>query len=350
MVARRVTLADVAAAAKVSVTTASLVLTDRGSELRISTAVQERVRATARDLGYRPNAVSVGLRKGTTRTLGFVSDNVATTQLAGAMIKGALEAARHHGYMLFIAESEGQPMAEQMLIRTMMDRQVDGIVLATMFTRHHRPPEELDHIPAVLLNNVPPGASTWDSVVPDELEAGRAAARYLLKAGHRKIHILGAGPRLTDVPPDSIAGRERLQGIRETLKEAGVRAGSYHALPDWLPHYGRMATQETLDEDPNPGALICLNDRVAFGAYQVLGETGLAIPDDVSVVSFDDHEIASWLRPQLTSFAIPHHEMGRAAVELLVGRIDRPTRPAAAEIHRIPMSFRQRQSVGSQVR
>lgn len=348
MAARRVTLADVAAAAGVSGTTASLVLTGRGAELRISAAVQEKVRVTAEKLGYRPNAVSIGLRKGTTHTLGFVSDNVATSQLAGDMIQGALEAARQHGFMLFIAETEGSAKAEQALLHAMLDRQVDGVVLATMFTRHHRLPDGLDHMPTVLLNNLPDGPPTIDSVIPDEIEAGRAAARLLIEAGHRKIHLLGAGPRLTDVPPHSIAGRERLLGIRETMQDAGLKPASYHKLPDWIPPYGREAMQAVLDQDPDPQALICFNDRVAFGAYQVLDEAGLRVPDDVSIVSFDDYAIADWMRPGLTSIAIPHRAMGRKAVDLLVNRIAaRGETPPEAVIHRIPMPVHVRDSVAS---
>ena len=344
---KRVTLADVAAAAGVSGTTASLVLTGRGSELRISTAVQERVRETADRLGYRPNAVSIGLRKGTTRTLGFISDNVATSQLAGDMILGALQAAREHGFMLFIAETEQSGNAERDLIHAMQDRQVDGVVLATMFTRTHKVPAGLTH-PTVLLNSVPTSRLELNAVVPDELEAGRAAARLLIERGHRKIYLVGAGPRLTDVPPDSIAGTERLQGIGEALRAAGIEPAGYFAMPDWTPPYGRAAVRELLQQDPSPGALICFNDRVAFAAYQVLGEAGLRIPHDVSIVSFDDYEIASWMRPGLTTFALPHKEMGRRAVELLIAQIDRgdtPVEPPA--IHRIPLTLHTRESVAS---
>ena len=142
---RRVTLADVAKAAGVSRTTASLVLSGRGRELRISHDVEQRVLKAAEELQYRPNIVSVGLRTGTTRTIGFVSDTVATSRLAGDMIKGALEAARERGFMLFIGETEGDAELERLLLQAMHDRQVDGLILASMFTRtikraqgHHR--------------------------------------------------------------------------------------------------------------------------------------------------------------------------------------------------------------------
>ena len=122
MKSKRVTLADVAAAAGVSRTTASLVLSDRGDELRISEAAQQRVRRVAAELAYRPNILSSALRRGSSRTIGFVSDTVATSQLAGDLIKGALEHAHRNGYMLFIGETEGAADEERRLVQGMIDR------------------------------------------------------------------------------------------------------------------------------------------------------------------------------------------------------------------------------------
>src|SRR4051812_43201025 len=178
---RRVTLADVAKQAGVSGTTASLVLSGRGRELRISESVEQRVIKAAEQLQYRPNVVSVGLRTGTTGTIGFVSDTVATSRLAGDMIKGALEAARERGALLFIGETEGEADLERGLLQAMHDRQVDGIIFASMFTRRISVPGGLTAGPAVLLNALPRRPSQVPCVVPDEVEAGRAAARVLLE-------------------------------------------------------------------------------------------------------------------------------------------------------------------------
>ncbi|NAS22662.1 substrate-binding domain-containing protein [Herbidospora sp. NEAU-GS84] len=334
---RRVTLADLAEAAGVSRTTASLVMTGRGRELRISHDVEQRVLRAADELGYRPNAVSVGLRTGTTRTIGFVSDTVATSHLAGDMIKGALEAARERGVMLFIGESEGDPELERGLLHAMQDRQVDGIILAAMFTRTIKVPKDIG--PAVLLNALPRPASGLPSIVPDEIEAGRSAARVLLDAGHHdEVYVIGAGPTLQDVPADSVAAVERLIGIRETgLKIAGARV-----CPDWQPEHGLAATRALL-ADHRPRALICLNDRVAIGAYQALAEAGLSVPGDVSVVSFDDHPIASWMWPKLTTVALPHYELGRKAVEVLFAQMAGEVEPG--QVFRVPMPVRHRESV-----
>lgn len=348
MTRKRVTLADVAAAAVVSASTASLVMTGRGPELRISPAVQERVRAEAGRLGYRPNAVSVGLRTGTSRTLGFISDSVATSQVAGRMILGAIEAAKEQGFMLFISETEASSAAERDLVHAMSDRQIDGLILATMFTRRHAVPRAAANVPVVLLNSVSPGQARVDSVLPDEVAAGRAAAQVLLDHGHRKIHLLGAGPRSGDVPRDSIAGQERLEGIHAALADVELWPASHTALADWTPTLGRTGAEQLLERDPDPGAIICFNDRVAFATYQVLHEAGLRIPEDVSVISFDDSDIAGWMRPGLTTVALPHEAMGRMAVELLLERISRPTdQPTLPQTHRIPMPLHVRESVGA---
>jgi LacI family transcriptional regulator len=346
---RRVTLAEVAERAGVSRTTASLVLTGRGRQLRISQSVEQRVLAAAQELQYRPNIVSVGLRTGTTRTLGFVSDTVATSRLAGDMIKGALEAAREHGMLLFIGETEGEADLESGLLQAMHDRQVDGIIFASMFTRAVKVPTGLLAGPAVLLNAVPKRASTIPSVLPDEIEAGRAAARVLLDAGHREdIHLIGAGPRVRDVPPEALAGVERLTGIREVFRQAKVTIASGRVCPDWQPEYGYDATRELL-EHARPRALICLNDRIAIGAYQALDDFGLKVPTDVSVVSFDDHPVAGWIRPKLTTIALPHYELGRKAVEVLLAEISRDREGTEPEggTHRVPMPVRVRDSVAA---
>ncbi len=347
MSSRRVTLSDVAEHAGVSRTTASLVLAGRGRELRISPGVQQRVHDAADELGYRPNIVSRSLRTGTTRTIGFVSDTVATSRLAGDMIKGALEAAREQGMMLFIGETEGEADLERGLLQAMQDRQVDGIIFASMFTRAVKVPAILTSSPAVLLNAVPKRPSPLPSIVPDEVEAGRAAARVLLDAGHRDgIHLIGAGPRVRDVPPGALAGIERLTGVREVLASAKVKITSGRVCADWQPEHGYRATRELL-EHTRPNALICFNDRIAVGAYQALDDFGLKIPADVSVVSFDDHPVATWIRPQLTTIALPHYELGRRAVDVLIAEIGRHGQGTGMEsrVHRVPMPVRARDSV-----
>jgi len=344
--AKRVTLADVARRAGVSQTAASFVLTGRREEMRISTDVETRVLQAARDTGYRPNIVSRSLRTGTTHTIGFISDIVATTPFAGNLIKGALEAARDRGYLLLIAETEGDAALEQELLEAMVDRQVDGLVFAAMYTRKVSVPKLLRSRPAVLLNAVPARPAPLVSVVPDEIAAGKTAAKTLLDAGHRDgIYLVGAGPRPGQGPVGSLAAVERLQGICEALAEAGVRAAGAVACLDWEPELGYAAVRELIAGGASPKALVCFNDRLAVGAYKALAEAGLRVAADVSVVSFDDDPISLWVEPQLTTIAIPHYELGRRSIELLLDGTAAGRGPGVVE--RLPMPLRRRRSIGT---
>jgi LacI family transcriptional regulator len=332
----RVTLLDVARRAGVSRTTASFVISGR-TDMRISAQAQERVRHAARELDYRPNLMARSLRTRLTRTIGLVSDTIATEPFAGDLIRGSLATALRHEHLLFIGETEGDATVEKRLVEDMLDRGVGGFVYASMYTRQTRLPPVLRGHPPVLLNFLVPDRKV-PAVVPDERGAGRTAARTLLAAGHRDgIWLVG------ESPPAVYAGRERRAGIEEVLARAHLAlAGTVDCL--WWPEPSYHAVREFLAAGTRPSAIVCLNDRVALGAYQALAGAGLAVPADVSLLSFDDSDLASWLRPQLTSIAIPHFDLGQRAVELLL------TGEPAPGVQRVAMPLRERASVGPPTR
>ena len=181
---RRVTLHDVAARAGVSTTTASYILNGRSAEMRISAATQQRVRAAAEELSYRPNPSARNLRTSTTRTVGLISDLAAGGQFASQMITGATTAARPLDHTVLIAESEGDPDLEALLISEMVDKRVDGIVYARVNTSEVEVPAALGDQRAVLLNCIDP-RGLLPAVVPDDYEGGRSAAAGLLRSGIR---------------------------------------------------------------------------------------------------------------------------------------------------------------------
>jgi LacI family transcriptional regulator len=332
---QRATLLQVAQRAGVSRSTASFVLAGRHLDMRISEDARQRVLRAAQELDYRPNLMARSLRTKVTRTIALVSDTLASDPYAGRAIHGSLAAAVAHGHLLFIGETEGDPVIEEKLISDFLDRQVDAFVYASMFTRYVRVPKQLRGRPVVLLNCLTKTAKPANhSVIPDELTAGWTAAKTLLDAGYRDgIHLLGTPAKHV------FAGRERLAGIKEALGAGGARlAGTIEC--DWWPDSAYEAMSGALAGGLRPRALICLNDRVALGAYQALRAAGVAIPGDVSVVSFDDSDMAAWLRPQLTSIALPYYQLGWQAVELLLGPAQDP------DVMRIPMPVRLRASVG----
>ena len=332
---QRATLLQVAQRAGVSRSTASFVLAGRHLDMRISEDARQRVLRAAQELDYRPNLMARSLRTKVTKTIALVSDTLASDPYAGRAIHGALAAAVAHGHLLFIGETEGVPVVEEKLISDFLDRQVDAFLYASMFTRYVRVPKLLRGRPVVLLNCLTRAARpAQHAIIPDEVAAGWSAARTVLEAGHRTgIHLVGS-------PSQQVfAGRERLAGIREGLNAAGARlSGTIDC--DWWPDSAYEAVSRALSEGLAPRALICLNDRIALGAYQALRGAGRVIPNDVSVLSFDDSELAAWLRPQLTSISLPHYQLGWQAVEKLLGP---PTEPV---VHRVPMPVRVRGSMG----
>jgi LacI family transcriptional regulator len=336
MASARIKISTVAAAAGVSVTTVSHVLNDVPGK-RVSEQTRRKVREAADRLGYVPNEVARQLRAQRSFTLGLISDVVATTPFAGGMVQGAQEAASRKGFLLMLLNTGFDPELEQREIRALLQGRVDGVLYATMYHRPVQLPEQLKAVPTVLLDAT---AQEMDvpSVVPDEEGGGYSATRELLAHGHRHI---GFVINEDDIP----ATRGRLAGYRRALEEAGVafdprlvEAGAT------LARGGYVAASALLTRADRPTALFCFNDRMAMGAYQQATVLGLRIPEDLSVVGFDDQAgIADGLMPGLTTVALPHYEMGRWAVEAVLARIEDPQAPI--ENVRLPCPLVRRDSV-----
>lgn len=277
----------------------------------ISAATEQRVRQAARELNYRPNLLSRGLKSShATRTLGLISDVVASEMFAGEMIRGALATAALNNNLLFVAETQGAVDIERKLVDDMLDRGVNGFIYASMYTRRVRISRALRSHPLVLLNCINRDRRI-PIVIPDERQAGRDVAQLLITHGHRRIALVG------EVSPLIHAATERLAGIEEILTEHDI-ALTHQVSTLWWPQPAREATQRFLAAGHRPTAIICLNDRVAMGVYQAAATYRLTIPADLSVISFDNSDLATWLNPGLTSAALPHFEMGRRAVETLL--------------------------------
>jgi LacI family transcriptional regulator len=308
------TLSDVAARAGVSATTASYILNGRTLEMRISSDTEERVRRAATELAYRPNRSARSLRTASTATIGMVSDLIAGGHVASHLFTGANEAARELDHLVVIGESGGLRDVEERFIEEMLDRQVDGILYATLAARAVTVPQALLGQRAVLLNCVDP-ATDLPSVMPDDVLGGRVAARALLDAGCTEgIHVVG------EEPSDAVvAGLSRLAGVHDELRGAGVELAGVVAT-GWSAPAAYDAMSAWLAAGHRPRGLICFNDRLAMGVYQALAEHGLRVPEDVAVISFDGSELATWLRPRLASVALPFEQMGRQAVQILLDR------------------------------
>ena len=336
MMSKRVGIREVAAAAGVSVTTVSHSLSGGG---QLSDATRERVKSVAEGLNYTPNRLASGLRSKRSQIIGFVSDEISTTPYAGRVLLGAQEAAAANDQVLMIVNTNSNDRLENRGIDALLQHSVDGIIYARMYHQAVQLPEALAGVPTVLLDAYTDRLDL-SSVVPDEEGAARTAMAHLLAAGHRRIGYLG---NIDDIP----ATHGRLAGYRAALAEHGIDFDeSLVTVSESMTAPGRAAASRMLAQPDRPTALFCFNDRIAMGAYQAAQLAGLAIPNDLSIVSIDNFEVlADALLPGLTSIALPHYEMGRWAVERLAAELAGEADAAPQQI-RMPCPLVLRQSVG----
>lgn len=312
---RRPTLADVAALSGMSKTAVSLILNERPGS-RLSAEAVQRVRAAADQLGYKPNPAAQSLRLGKTRSIGFISDEVTITRYASGMIRGVLAAAKRLDHTVLMAEVAGRMDDIGTVMGAMLDRRVDGLVIGLMAARLIDVPRPKPAVPIVIVN----GRTSDDlpSVLPDEYAAGRAVADALIGAGHRRIGIIGDLPHVVDDPRQSVTIGLRFAGIDDALRRAGIDAVRA-PVDGWSNEVGFLGARRMLERHSDLTALLAGNDNVAFGIYQSLSELQLRVPEDVSVISFDDEELAGYLRPGLTTARLPYEEMAGRGVEMLLG-------------------------------
>jgi LacI family transcriptional regulator len=313
----KVTLQDVADASSVSVATVSRVVAGHQA---ISEATAARVRDAMAALGYEPNVLARALRTSETRTFGLVVPDIANPFYA-EVTKGAERLADEAGYNVILCDSDYSLEREERLLLDLARRHADGVLL--MATGDPRPAIALlegREVPFVLMDaEVQPYARV--SAVLTDPEAGvYEATRYLLGLGHRAIAFL--------VPPPELLPNPRMvDAYRRALDESGsghddllvsceaTIDGAYHATGALL-------------ESRRPSAVIAYSDLMALGVYRAAVEWGVRIPEQLSVLGFDDTPMARFLNPSLTSVAQDKVEIGRQAVTLLLEQIKqgRPSR------------------------
>jgi LacI family transcriptional regulator len=319
--AKNPSMYDVARVAGVSQTTVSFVV-NNAPDANIPEETRNRVWAAVKELGWRPNAMARGLSLQRSHTIGFLSDEVATSPHAGKIIQGAQDAAWAREIMLLVINTGRNAALERAAIEMMLERQVEGMIYATMYHRPVTLPPLLSQVPIVLLDCYTPDRSL-PSVVPDEVQGGRTATETLLRKGHRRIGFIN---NIDPIP----ATYGRLEGYKQALATYNVpfdpflvRTGSSIA------EQGYRQTIELMRLAERPTALFCFSDLMAMGAFNALHKLGFAIPEDVAVVGFDNQElIAAHLFPPLTTMELPHYAMGQWAINYLLEPTE--TQPTAA--------------------
>jgi len=312
------TINDVASQAGVSRQTVSRVINNKPE---VSPETRARVQSVIDELGYQPHAVARSLVTGRTYTLGCISPNLIDYTFA-CIIEGAQAEARRQGYLVLTGSAPEVDDVEH-LLEEMLHRQVDGLlVLNPYMDDRHRffPPLAEEGLAVAYLKNSLKG-NKISSVCCDNRQGGYQATQYLVELGHTAIAtILG--------PDNEECTHARLDGYRRALTEAGLAVEPERVVSgDWTAISGFEAMQQLLAGGEPPSAVFAQNDRMALGAIRALREAGLEVPEQVSVVGFDDIPLAAYLDPPLTTVRQPMRESGKLAARLVIRTLGNPSRP-----------------------
>lgn len=334
----RVTIHDVAEAAGVSASTVSLVLNGKLERMRPDTS--ERVLKAVADLGYSTNQMARALKTGFVPTIGLVVPTVANP-FWGEFARCVEHAAQKKNYQVLLCNAERVPEREQRYVESMLERGIRGIILGTS-------PLSLKHLNQVTKRGLQVVAFDrptenaedlkLDSVRVDNALGAKLAVEHLLQLGHRRIGFVSGAV-------SSASRRDRLEGYRASLKAAGIDVSN-----DWIwmenvgptdseeeaTEIGRVAAVALLKKKNPPTAFFAINDMTAVGVYAGVHELGLRVPDDISVVGFDDIHLCRIMNPPVTTVRQPLEQLMQSAVELLIGRMEKRNHEPPAAITLTP--------------
>jgi LacI family transcriptional regulator len=316
-----VTLRDVAVRAGVHPGTASRALNPATRSL-VNEKTARKIMRVADELGYHPNPMARGLKTNRSFTIGVLIPDL-TNPLFPPIVRGVEEGLAAEGYTALIANSDHDPDKEQLHFRTMKDRQVEGVIMATA-ERHHPLVEQAiaADVPVVLVNRTIDSKEVF-AVIADDREGARLAVDHLAELGHTTIaHVAG--------PQRFSTGRTRYQGFVEAMRARGLEPDP--ELIRFTDHFveseGMRAFKELMNRNGEFTAVFAGNDLLALGCYDVLAGEDVRCPADVSIVGFNDIPFVDKLRPPLTTVRIPHYEIGLRAAELVLERLrDQSARP-----------------------
>ncbi len=309
-----VSIKDIARAAGVSHSTVSRALRD--SPL-VSPETKARIKRLAEEMGYSPSAVARGLVTRRTRTVGMVVTSIADPFVAEVM-RGVEDAAHQAGYSVFLSSSRAIPEREISVVRTFRQRRVDGVIVtASRVGSLYAPLLEEIQVPVVLINNQQPGTYTY-SVSMDDREGAQMAVDHLIQLGHRRIGYIGCVHR-------EASSQAREAGYRAALEAHGISPD-----PRWMVYptetedvqNGQIGLDLLLALPSPPTAIFCYNDMTAIGVLQRCYRRGIRVPDDLSLVGFDDIAIAAYTIPPLTTVRQPKYEMGYQAMEMVLDLLE----------------------------
>ena len=315
----KVTLKEIAKEAGVNVSTASRALT---GIYGVHKATREKVLSAAKRLDYRPNLMARGLVTGKSRTIGLLISDIRNPYFA-EVARGAEDAAFAASFDVILCNSDLDPDKQFRYVRSLLEKNVEGILINSVatFTPEQRAELASSGVPVVLFNP-PMGKHTFSTVVADNYQGGRLVGEYLIGLGHRKlVHLTGRRNHGNFV--------ERCRGFMDAVAVAGNSANGLIMHGDHSYRGGYELGRKLFEQHPEVTAIFAANDVMAFGVVQAALETGKSIPQDVSLIGFDNLEVSALIHPPLTTIHQPKYEIGQAAVESLLrqARAAGPTIP-----------------------
>ena len=315
------TIKDVALRAGVSVTTVSHVVNDTR---HVSAKGRERVEEAIRELGYVPNAMARSLKSNTTSTLGMLIPNSSNPYFA-EIVRIVEDRCFGAGYTLVLCNTDDEPRRQSVYLQVLAERRIDGLIVVStgagdddsLVTQLHGL-----RIPTVLVDREIADPAC-DLVETAHMQGGLLAVRHLLSLGHKRIACIGG-------PVGVMPSEQRIEGWRIALAEAGATPNTDALL--WRGGFtsqgGYEAMHAILRTEQAPSAVFVCNDLMAIGALRAAHESGVHVPDDLSIVGFDDIELSAYTRPPLTTVAQPKERIGALAVDMLLERVGGKRRDA----------------------
>ncbi|MGD2049563.1 MAG: LacI family DNA-binding transcriptional regulator [Chloroflexota bacterium] len=302
---------DVAKRAGVSVSTVSHVINNTRT---VSQGSRQRVEQAMEELGYKPNALARSLRRRKTNTLGMIVPDSANPFFA-EVARAIEDASFAQNYIVILCNSEGDLEKQQTYTNVLIENRVAGIlfVAAGVSTELVNDLGQR-HVPLVIVDREVLGVEV-DTVLTDHVQGGCLATQHLVDLGHRRIACIAGN---SEVSPSA----ERVTGYRRTLEKNGIAFDeSLVVKGDFQYESGYAATRQLLELERPPSAIFACNDLMAVGCISAARELGLRVPDDLSVVGFDDVRLASFTNPPLTTIVQPKVEIGALATQMLLERL-----------------------------
>ena len=308
---RTVTMRDVAEYSGVSTTTVSHVI---NKTRHVNDSTREKVEQAMESLGYRPNILARSLRSGETKTIGLLVPDASNPYFA-EIARQIEDLGYRQGYSVILGNSDDNPDKQKNYINTFIAKKVDGVILISTGSKASEfKPLTDNNIPIVLADR-DVSLSLTDVVLLDNEKAGYEATKYLLELGHECIACITGKNELA---PSML----RVKGYKKALKEFGIPfQNGLIEMGDFRFKGGEMAMEKLLQRSCSPTAVFALNDMMAVGAMKAIMKAGLSIPDDISVIGFDNIQFASAVKPSLTTMAQPHNELSNKTVEMLIRRM-----------------------------